>query len=58
MKISDVLKNKNLDFASYMGLQLIMMAFGDQELNFQKIKKEYPDLSEIINKIEEETNNG
>lgn len=34
MKISDVLKNKNLDFASYMGLQLIMMAFGDQELNF------------------------
>ena len=58
MKISDVLKNKNLDFASYMGLQLIMMTFGDQELNFQKIKREYPDLSEIINKIEEETNNG
>lgn len=58
MKISDVLKSKNLDFVSYMGLQLIMMAFGDQELNFQKIKREYPDLSEIINKIEEETNNG
>ena len=58
MKISDVLKSESLDFASYMGLQLIMMAFGDQELNFQKIKREYPDLSEIINKIEEETNNG
>lgn len=57
MKFSELLQYKDLDFATFMSLKMIQMAFGDKDLNFEQLKQEYPDMNDIFNKIEEEINN-
>ena len=58
MKLSELLQYKDLDFATFMSLKMIQMAFGDMDLNLEQLKQDYPDMNDIFNKIEEETNNG
>lgn len=58
MKLSELLQYKDLDFATFMSLKIIQMAFGDRDLNLEQLKQEYPNMNDIFNKIEEEINNG
>lgn len=58
MKLSELLQYKDLDFATFMSLKMIQMAFGDRDLNLEQLKQDYPDMNDIFNKIEEEINNG
>ena len=57
MKLSELLQSKDLDFATSMGIKMIQMAFGDQDIDLEQLRQEYPDINNILNKIKEENEN-
>lgn len=57
MKLSELLQCKDLDFATSMGIKMIQMAFGDQDIDLKQLKQEYPDINNIFNEIKEENEN-
>ena len=58
MKLSELLQRKDLDFATFMSLKMIQMAFGDRDLSLKQLRQEYPEMNNIFDKIEEGMNNG
>ena len=36
---------------------MIQMAFGDQDIDLEQLKQEYPDINNIFNEIKEENEN-
>ena len=57
MKLSELLQRKDLDFTTFMGIKMIQMAFGDQDIDLEQLKQEYPDINNIFNEIKEENEN-
>ena len=57
MKLRELLQRKDLDFATSMGIKMIQMAFGDQDIDLTQLKQEYPDINNIFNEIKEENKN-
>ncbi len=48
MKLSEIFKNKNLSPVEIIGIKMIEMAFGDQEVDLDELEKEMPGIKDKL----------